>query len=176
MKILLTEKERMSINELLDKMEVLCDSEDVKVLNDIRTSLKEKTEIKEEYIIEACLRSGFILDETKDAAVDLNRAYMTMKGEWNSVLIKVYAKASKVFLLHNTWTKRFFESVQYYVARFKKAYDDMLLKDFTVRPDTKEEPVMSDEIRPSVDGHCIGGSCHQCEDYDNCPTGQMSEY
>lgn len=171
MKIVMSEREKAGMCEFLDKIEVLCDEEDVKVLNDIRAKL-DNPEFKETDVVEFFMRTNFILDETEDAAKSLNRAYNNMNGEWNSIKFKIFAKVSKVFLLHNTWTRNFFNATMYYVANFKQAIDKMISKDFRV----EDEPVMPDEVRPSSDGQCIGGNCHQCTEYEDCPTGQMSEY
>lgn len=171
MKIVLTEKERIHVNEFLDRIEKLCDAEDIKVLNDVRAKL-DNPEFKESEVIEFFLRTNFILDETEDSAKSLNRAYNNMNGEWNSIKFKIFAKVSKVFLLHNTWTRNFYNATMYYIANFKQAIDKMVSKDFRV----EDEPTMPDEVRPSSDGRCIGGNCHQCTEYEDCPTGQMSEY
>lgn len=171
MKIVMSEREKAGMCEFLDKIEVLCDEEDVKVLNDIRAKL-DNPEFKETDVVEFFMRTNFILDETEDAAKSLNRAYNNMNGEWNSIKFKIFAKVSKVFLLHNTWTRNFYNATMYYIANFKQAIEKMVSKDFRV----EDKPVMPDEVRPSSDGHCIGGNCHQCTEYEDCPTGQMSEY
>ena len=38
--------------------------------------------------------------------------------------------------------------------------------------ETEEEPTYEEW----TEGGCTGGGCHQCIYYDECPTGQMSEY
>lgn len=172
MKIVMSEREKAGMCEFLDKIEVLCDEEDVKVLNDIRAKL-DNPEFKETDVVEFFMRTNFILDETEDAAKSLNRAYNNMNGEWDSIKFKIFAKMSKVLLLHNTWTRNFYNATMYYIANFKQAIEKMVSKDFRVEDD---EPVMPDEVRPSDDGRCIGGNCHQCTEYEDCPTGQMSEY
>lgn len=172
MKIVMSEREKAGMCEFLDKIEVLCDEEDVKVLNDIRAKL-DNPEFKETDVVEFFMRTNFILDETEDAAKSLNRAYNNMNGEWDSIKFRIFAKISKVFLLHNTWTRNFYNATMYYIANFKQAIEKMVSKDFRVEDD---EPVMPDEVKPSDDGRCIGGNCHQCTEYEDCPTGQMSEY
>ena len=169
MKIILTEREKENMCEVLDQVgRLFNDSEHVEEIEEMKTKL-DNLEIEETEFVEFCLRTNFMLKETEDAAKKLDMAYSGMKREWSPLLIKVYGAVSKVFLLRNTWTRNFFNATQYYVAKFKEAYDKMLLENFTVPKDPKE-------IRPSVDGNCIGGSCHQCTEYEDCPTGQMSEY
>ena len=41
-----------------------------------------------------------------------------------------------------------------------------------ITPLETEEPTYEEW----TEGGCTGGSCHQCIYYDECPTGQMSEY
>lgn len=123
----MSEREKAGMCEFLDKIEVLCDEEDVKVLNDIRAKL-DNPEFKETDVVEFFMRTNFILDETEDAAKSLNRAYNNMNGEWNSIKFKIFAKVSKVFLLHNTWTRNFYNATMYYIANFKQAIEKWYLK------------------------------------------------
>ena len=139
MKMIMTEAEKVFVNEFLNKVESMCDSEDntIKVVNAIKNKISEsEINIEEEYVVETMLRSKFLLDETDEAYRELDRSFSGMKCEWGSLKAKLFIKVSEVFLLKNTWTRSFYNASIYYIASFKEAYNKMLHMNFSYR---KEE-------------------------------------
>lgn len=138
MKMIMTEAEKVFVNEFLDKVKSMSDSEDnVKLIESIKSKISEsEINIEEEYVVETMLRSKFLLDETDEAYRELDRSFSGMKREWRSLKAKLFIKVSEVFLLKNTWTRSFYNASIYYIASFKEAYNKMLHMNFSYR---KEE-------------------------------------
>lgn len=140
MKILLTETEKVFTGKFLDKLESMCDSEDNKVIEAIRSKINEpEIEVKEEYVVETMLRSEFLLEETSDAYKELDRSFSGMKHEWGGLKAKLFIKVSEVFLLKNTWTRSFYNATMYYIASFKEAYNKMLNMNFSYRKESAQD-------------------------------------
>lgn len=144
MKIILTEKEMYGLKKAWDNTKDICTSDENRnKLNDIENKIADKVSVsengertfnfKEEDIVEGLLASAYILDETKDAAQDLDRSYRMMKGKWTEVGLKIVSFAMKTFILKSPFTRSFYNSLSYYIASFKSAYDKALTMGFSLK-------------------------------------------
>lgn len=143
MKIILTEKEMYGLQKAWDNTKDICTSDkDRNKLDDIENRIADKAvanknrevtlNLEEGDIVEGLLASAYILDETKDAAQDLDRSYRMMRGKWTEVGLKVASFAMKTFILKSPFTRSFYNSLSYYIASFKSAYDKALTMGFSL--------------------------------------------
>ncbi len=159
MKIILTEKEMYGLQKAWNGTKDICTSdEDRNKLNDIENRIANKAvanknrevtfEFEEGDIVEGLLASAYILDETKDAAQDLDRSYRMMRGKWTEVGLKIASFAMKTFILKSPFTRSFYNSLSYYVASFKNAYDKALTMGFSleiIKESNKDKEVAPDD-------------------------------
>ncbi len=166
MKIILTEKEMYGLQKAWNNTKDICTSnEDRDKFDDIENKLANKVsvnenderifEFEEGDIVEGFLASAYILDETKDAAQDLDRSYRMMRGKWTEVGLKIASFAMKTFILKSPFTRSFYNSLSYYIASFKSAYDKALTMGFSleiikesdkeVTPDDPKEVIPKEE-------------------------------
>ena len=142
MKIILTEKEMLGLKKVWNNTKDICsNNEDKDSFNSIEERLANKEvlinangeriiEFEEQNIVEGLLASAYILEETKDASKDLDRAYRMMKGKWTEVGLKIASFTMKTFILKNSITRNFYNALSYYIASFKDAYDKTLTTSF----------------------------------------------
>lgn len=159
MKIILTEKEMYGLQKAWNGTKDICTSdEDRNKLNDIENRIANKAvanknrevtfEFEEGDIVEGLLASAYILDETKDAAQDLDRSYRMMRGKWTEVGLKIASFAMKTFILKSPFTRSFYNSLSYYIASFKSAYDKALTMGFSleiIKESDKNKEVTPDD-------------------------------
>ena len=159
MKIILTEKEMYGLQKAWNNTKDICTSdEDRNKLNDIENRIVNKAvanknrevtfNFEEGDIVEGLLASAYILDETKDAAQDLDRSYRMMRGKWTEVGLKIASFAMKTFILKSPFTRSFYNSLSYYIASFKNAYDKASTMGFSleiIKESDKDKDVMPDD-------------------------------
>lgn len=162
MKLILTEKEMYGLKKAWDNTKDICTSvEDRNKFNDIEKRIADKVVVNENDerifnfeegdIVEGLLASAYILNETKDAAQDLDRSYRMMRGKWTEVGLKIASFAMKTFILKSPFTRSFYNSLSYYIASFKSAYDKALTMGFSleiIKESDKE--VMPDDSKEEL--------------------------
>lgn len=159
MKITLSEKEMYSLKKAWNNTKDICTSnEDRNKFDDIENRIADKVSISEDGertfefeegdIVEGLLATAYILEETKDAAQDLDRSYRMMRGKWTEVGLKIASFAMKTFILKSPFTRSFYNSLSYYVASFKSAYDKALTMGFSleiIKESDKDKDVVPDD-------------------------------
>ena len=155
MKIILNEKEMAQLNEYWRNVKATDHSKETQdMLEEAENAIADIVtrqdngnrvfEIEEKDTIEALKATCFIMEETRDAAVDLVCATKMMKHE-GPFMIKLAGKIMNKFITGNRFTRNFWNSLQYYIASMQNAYNQAKATDFS--KEESEDEVLHDDPR-----------------------------
>lgn len=152
MKLILSEKEMEQLNNYwrtCKKVDYSKDTQDMfdnaeRKIADMITredNGNRVLEIEEDNTLKMLKCAEFVMNDTMDAAQDVMSASRVMTGEWKTVGLKIASFAMKTMILHNRFTRCFYNAVSYYIASLKGAYD----KTLTMKFDEEDKEVMPDD-------------------------------
>lgn len=152
MKIILNEKEMEQLNnywKTCKKVDYSKDTQDM--FSNIENKIADMTtredngdriiEIEEDKTLRTLKCAEFVMNDTMDAAQDIMSASRVMTGEWKTIGLKIASFAMKTMILHNRFTRNFYNSISYYVASLKGAYD----KTLTMKFDEEDKDAVPDD-------------------------------
>ena len=156
MKIEITKKEMQNALALWENMKRVDYSKDTQeqlenVEKTFNTLIVEENinsvvlEAPEEEIAKILRCSNFIMEASMDSAKDLASAVRGMKFEWKEVIIKILGSIVKTLLLGSRFTRNLYNSICYYIASLKDAYDRAKTIDFNYK---LEDEIESRDLSP----------------------------
>lgn len=102
-------------------------------------------EVPEEEIAKILRCSNFIMEASMDSAKDLASAVRGISFEWKEVMVKILGSVVKTLLLGSRFTRNLYNSICYYIASLKDAYDRAKTIDFNKLEDEIESRDLSPE-------------------------------
>lgn len=129
MKIIMSEKEVKEMKEVLNYMDIVTEANGC--INAMGNDLEKEMTVDEKEIVAMCKGIKFMLNRTELATKELiDNAKECNRNTYTKLAIKIISKVSDCFLLGNEHTRKLYNSIVYYIAVFKKGYDDLLKSDF----------------------------------------------
>ena len=129
MKIILNEKEIKEIKEVLNYMDIVTEANGC--INAIGNDLQQEMTVDEKEIVAICKGIKFLLNRTEPATKELiDNVKECDKNTLMKLRDKIVLAVTDCFLLGNEHTRKLYNSVIYYIAVLKKAYNDLLKSDF----------------------------------------------
>ena len=129
MKIILSEKEIKEMKETLNYMDIIVEASGT--INAMGNDLEKEMTVDEKEIVAMCKGIKFLLNRTEPATKELiNNVKECDKNTLMRLRDKIVLKVTDCFLLGNEHTRKLYNSVIYYIAVFKKGYDELLKSDF----------------------------------------------
>ena len=102
-------------------------------------------EVPEEKIAKILRCSNFIMEASMDSAKDLVSAVRGMSFEWKEIVVKILGSIVKTLLLGSRFTRNLYNSICYYIASLKDAYDRAKTIDFNYK---LEDEIESRDLSP----------------------------
>lgn len=129
MKIILSEKEVKEMKEVLNYMDIVVEGNGC--INAMGNDLEKEMTVDEKDIVNMCKGIKFMLNRTELATKELiDNAKECNKSTLIKLRDKIVLAVTDCFLLGNEHTRKLYNSVIYYIAVFKKGYDELLKSDF----------------------------------------------
>ena len=153
MKIEITKKEMQNALALWKNMKRVDYSKDTQesVEKTFNTLIVEENingivlEVPEEKIAKILRCSNFIMEASMDSAKDLVSAVRGMSFEWKEIVVKILGSIVKTLLLGSRFTRNLYNSICYYIASLKDAYDRAKTIDFNYK---LEDEIESRDLSP----------------------------
>ena len=129
MKIILSEKEIKEMKEVLNYMDIVTEANGC--INAMGNDLEKEMTVDEKDIVNMCKGIKFMLNRTELATKELiDNTKECNKSTLIKLRDKIVLAVTDCFLLGNESTRKVYNSIIYYIAVFKKAYNDLLKSDF----------------------------------------------
>lgn len=129
MKIIMSEKEVKEMKEVLNYMDIIVEGNGC--INAMSNDLEKEMTVDEKEIVNMCKGIKFMLNKTELATKELiDSAKECNKNTYTKLATKIISKVSDCFLLGNKHTRALYNSLVYYIAVFKRSYDELLKSDF----------------------------------------------
>ena len=126
MKIMMSEKEIKEMKEVLNYMDVIVEANGC--INAMGNDLEQEMTVDEKDIINMCKGIKFMLNKTEVATHELvTNAKEVDKNTLIKLRDKIVTAVTDCFLLGNKSTRKLYNSVIYYIAVFKKAYNELII-------------------------------------------------
>ena len=129
MKIILSEKEIKEMKEVLNYMDIVTEANGC--INAMGNDLEKEMTVDEKEIVAMCKGIKFMLNRTELATKELiDNVKECDKNTLMKLRDKIVLAVTDCFLLGNESTRKLYNSIVYYIAVFKRSYNELLKSDF----------------------------------------------